>query len=81
MPILDDNFSVFNDKKGLDPIQTDKAIRGIYEMMKGVQRRQAWPVGSIFISINGENPSELLGYGTWVPYGSGRVIIGIEEAL
>lgn len=40
--------------------------------------RMAFPVGSVFIAVVTTNPSELLGYGTWVAFGAGRVLIGID---
>ena len=36
----------------------------------------AWPVGSIFMSTVSTNPSTLLGFGTWVEFGAGRVPVG-----
>lgn len=35
-----------------------------------------WPVGSIFMTIDARNPSEILGFGKWEKYAAGRVIIG-----
>jgi hypothetical protein len=35
----------------------------------------AYPVGAIFLSTVSTNPSTLLGFGTWVAYGSGRMLI------
>lgn len=36
-----------------------------------------YPVGSIYINAsNGTNPSTLLGFGTWVEFGTGRVMVG-----
>ena len=35
----------------------------------------AYPVGSIYISTVATNPNTLFGFGTWVAYGSGRVLI------
>ena len=41
---------------------------------------EAWPVGSIFISIVDTNPADLLGYGTWEAFGTGRMLIGVDPA-
>ena len=37
---------------------------------------RAYPVGSIYISTVSTNPNTLFGFGTWVAYGEGRVIVG-----
>jgi hypothetical protein len=37
----------------------------------------AYPVGSIYISTVSTNPSSLFGFGTWVAYGAGRVLLGV----
>lgn len=39
----------------------------------------AYPVGSIFISVNATDPSTTIG-GTWVRFGKGSVIVGLDEA-
>jgi len=39
---------------------------------------EAFPVNSVFISVVDTNPSNLLGYGTWVTFGTGRVIVGVD---
>lgn len=38
-----------------------------------------YPVGSIYTSVNSTNPSELFG-GTWEPWGSGRVPVGVDTS-
>lgn len=41
---------------------------------------QNWPIGSIFIAVVSTNPNTLLGYGTWVAFGTGRTLVGIDAA-
>lgn len=38
----------------------------------------AWPVGSVFISVSSTNPGTSLGFGTWVAFGAGRVLVGLD---
>ena len=40
---------------------------------------KVYPVGSIYMSVNSTNPSNLFG-GTWVAWGSGRVPVGINTS-
>ena len=37
-----------------------------------------YPVGSIYLTINSTNPRTLFG-GTWVPFGSGRTLVGVDS--
>ena len=40
-----------------------------------------YPVGSIYINAtNSTNPGTLLGFGTWVAFGSGRVMVGLDSS-
>lgn len=39
---------------------------------------EAFPVGSVFISVVATNPSVLLGYGTWAAFAAGKVLIGLD---
>ena len=40
-----------------------------------------YPIGSIYINAtNSANPSTLLGFGTWVAFGAGRVMVGFDSA-
>ena len=44
-----------------------------------VTMSDVYPVGSIYINAtNANNPSSLLGFGTWVAFGAGRVPVGID---
>jgi hypothetical protein len=41
----------------------------------------AYPVGSIYINAtNATNPGTLLGFGTWVAFGAGRVMVGFNAS-
>ena len=40
---------------------------------------QAFPVGSVFISVVSTNPNTLLGYGTWSAIAAGRVLVGLDS--
>lgn len=39
---------------------------------------EAFPVGSVFIAVVSTNPGTLLGYGTWVAFAAGRVLVGFD---
>lgn len=39
------------------------------------------PIGSIFLSVNEQNPNATLGYGTWVRFSEGRVLVGKSTNL
>jgi hypothetical protein len=41
---------------------------------------EAFPVGSVFVSVVATNPGTLLGYGTWAALGAGRVLVGVNPA-
>ena len=41
---------------------------------------RAFPVGSIFATINPSNPSVQLGYGTWTAFAAGRVLVGVNPS-
>lgn len=38
----------------------------------------AFPVGSVFLSVVSTNPGTLLGYGTWVAFAAGRMLVGLN---
>lgn len=37
-----------------------------------------YPVGVIYTSVVSTNPNSLFGFGTWVAFGSGRVLVGLD---
>ena len=40
----------------------------------------AFPIGSIYMNASsGTNPATLLGFGTWVAFGAGRVLVGFDS--
>lgn len=40
-----------------------------------------YPIGSIYSNAtNSANPATILGFGTWVPYAQGRVLVGLNAA-
>jgi hypothetical protein len=46
-----------------------------------VTMSDVYPVGSIYINAtNSSNPGTLLGFGTWVAFGAGRVPVGIDAS-
>ncbi|MGL5014025.1 MAG: phage baseplate protein, partial [Bacteroidales bacterium] len=44
--------------------------------LRTLQGSLMWPVGSIFLTISASNPNEILGFGTWEKFCSGRVLMG-----
>lgn len=45
----------------------------------GIAAIDAWPVGSVFISVVSTSPATLLGGGTWSAIGAGRVLVGLDS--
>lgn len=48
------------------------------DLNAGLQR--LYPIGSIYFSAVGTNPSELFGFGTWQAWGAGRVAVGVDAS-
>lgn len=75
------------EKKGLDDLYSQMLIAtnedakvtiSVEELKSLIDKRiveKAYPVGSIYISTEATNPSEILG-GQWESYGEGRTLIG-----
>lgn len=66
------------------PIGSKVEIRGGSSFFKEVMlatMEMAYPVGSIYTNAGvNANPSTLMGFGTWVSYAAGRVLIGVNPA-
>jgi len=39
---------------------------------------ETWPIGAIFLSVDPANPATVIGFGTWVEFGSGRTLVGVD---
>ena len=48
----------------------DWTVNGVIDLV--------YPVGSIYISVVSTNPGTLFGVGTWVAFGTGRVLVGLD---
>jgi microcystin-dependent protein len=58
-------------------------VNGVYipaGWLGGASPLLSWPVGSIFMSAVPTDPSILLGGGTWVRWGKGRMPVSLDEA-
>lgn len=68
---------------GGDPIDVAGDIQRLAEAIDGLQMGgeplDAWPIGSIYISVVATDPTTLFG-GTWAAFGTGRVLIGVDPA-
>jgi hypothetical protein len=42
---------------------------------------EAFPVGSVFLSVVSTDPAALLGYGIWSAFGAGRMLVGNDGAI
>lgn len=41
---------------------------------------QVYPVGSVYVSVVPTSPATLFGMGTWMAFGAGRVLVGVDAA-
>lgn len=44
--------------------------------LRALQGALIWPVGSIYMTVDARNPNEILGFGNWEKFASGRMIVG-----
>lgn len=69
-PTLDDYLTTVNDPSGT-PDNKRVTVAAVLAL--------AYPVGSIYISVNSTNPGTSLGFGTWSAFGAGRVPVGFDS--
>lgn len=41
--------------------------------------KKVYPVGCIYISITSTNPATVFGFGTWVAFGAGKTLVGLDS--
>lgn len=68
LTLLNGNIDDANLKNGA--VTAAKLAVSVFESM--------YPVGSIYISTVATNPNTLFGVGTWVAFGTGRTLVGID---
>ena len=61
-----------------NPVSSSFPIHTDHLTTMGWVMNFAYPLGSIFISVNPTNPATYLGFGTWTIFGQGRVLIGVD---
>lgn len=42
--------------------------------------KAVYPVGAIYTSVTATNPSSIFGFGTWVSFGAGRTLVGVNTS-
>lgn len=73
-----DDVNYDNTDSGLTSSTAQSAIDELADLINEI-RLAAYPVGSIYMSVNNTNPSTLFG-GTWVAWGSGKVPVGVDTS-
>ena len=54
-------------------------VAPVYALKRTGSYFEAFPVGSVFISIDPTNPGTTLEYGNWLAIGAGRVLVGLDS--
>ena len=62
-------------------VGTDSTQIATTAFVKDVLENYIYPVGSIYMNMAvATNPGTLLGFGTWVAYATGQVLVGFEDS-
>lgn len=54
-------------------------VQDMIDASINARRALDYPVGKIYISESSTNPGTVLGFGTWVAYGAGRVLVSLDS--
>jgi hypothetical protein len=57
----------------------DGVTSNVQTQLNSISMSDAYPVGSIYMNASvSTNPATLFGFGTWVSFGAGRVLVGVD---
>lgn len=80
-----DNYVTKVSGKGLSTNDFTNAYKTILDGLKTTinnavleGKKSLYPVNSIYLSLNSTNPSDALGFGTWVQVAQGRSLVGVD---
>lgn len=59
-----------------DQLEQDNSVVRFSDLRKYLE---FYKVGDLYITTNSNNPSTILGYGTWVLYSEGRALVGLSD--
>jgi len=62
----------------VDYLPTAMGVAAVRDAAFSALMQLLYPVGEIYITHRSGNPSTLLGFGTWVAYGAGRMLVGLD---
>jgi len=72
-PSSNDNFLV-------EDAETDYGLQFLtFANLKLAVLSAIYPIGCIYTEITGVNPATTFGFGTWVAFGAGKVLIGLDS--
>jgi hypothetical protein len=76
--VVGGNLSVTGTATGVTPTSGDSSTKFATTAFATTAIQALYPVGSIYTSTVATNPNTLFGFGTWVAFGAGRVLIGVS---
>lgn len=78
--VSDNSWVLDEDAMGSDSNQkvpTQQSVKAYVDAAIAATKAALYPVGSVYVNESvATNPATLLGFGTWVAYGEGRVMVG-----